>query len=123
MSSLPSGSAKIAMWQTPVSKGAAHELDALGLERGARRGHVVAAQRPRVALLGNERHPLLLGLPDPEAGVAGPLLPLGVRVGAQPQDAAVERSGALGVLGGDAEEVESFDDSHSTSRPRIAARI
>jgi hypothetical protein len=31
MSSLPSGSAKIAMWQTPVSKVRAEELDALGL--------------------------------------------------------------------------------------------
>src|SRR3954470_12055136 len=96
-------------------EGVAEELDSLGLEHGAHLSDVVAAQRPRVALLGDERHALLLGLPDPEARVAGPLLPLSVLVGAQPQDAAVEGAGALGVLGGDTEEVESFDDSHETS--------
>src|SRR4051795_7022463 len=100
-------------------EGVAEELDALGLERRAHLGDVVAAQRPRVALLGDERHPLLLGLPDPETRVAGPLLPFGVLVGAQPQDLAVEGAGALGVLGRDAEEVESFDDSHRTMLPRI----
>src|SRR4051812_34108789 len=97
-------------------EGVAEELDALGLEHGAHLSDVVAAQRPRVALLGDERHALLLGLPDPEARVAGPLLPLSVLVRAQPQDAAVEGAGALGVLGGDAEEVESFDDSHDGPR-------
>src|SRR4051812_3086639 len=101
-------------------EGVAEELDALRLERRAHLGHVVAAQRPRVALLGDERHALLLGLPDPEARVAGPLLPLGVLVGAHPEDVAVEGAGALGVLGGDAEEVESFDDGHRDRLPRVA---
>jgi hypothetical protein len=47
------------------------------------------------------------------------LLPLGVLVGPQPQDAAVEGAGALGVLRGDAEEVESFNDSHGMRLPQI----
>src|SRR3954470_19976066 len=64
-------------------EGVAEELDALGLEHRAHLGDAIAAQRPRVALLGDERHPLLLGLPDPETRVPGPLLPFGVLVGAQ----------------------------------------
>src|SRR3954470_9325009 len=100
-------------------EGVAEELDALGLEHRAHLGDVVAAQRPWVALLGHERHALLLGLPDPEACVAGPLLPLGVLVGPQSQDVAVEGAGALGIPGRDAEEVESFYDSHGTRLSRI----
>src|SRR3954449_966233 len=84
-------------------EGVAEELNALGLERRAHLGNVVAAQRPRVALLRDERHPLLLGLPDAEAGIARPLLPLGVLVGAESQDVAVEGARALGVLRGHAE--------------------
>src|SRR5262249_18333388 len=83
-------------------------------------GDVVAAQRPRVALLRDERHPLLLGLPDPEARVAGPLLPRGVLVRTHPEDVAVEGAGALGGSRRDAEAVESFDDSHAARTPRIA---
>src|SRR3954453_21391006 len=104
-------------------EGVAEELDALGLERRAHLGHVVAAQRPRVALLGDERHPLLLRLPDAEARVAGPLLPRGVLVGPHSQDVAVEGAGALGVPGRDAEEVESFDDSHATRLPPIEVKM
>jgi Bacterial low temperature requirement A protein (LtrA) len=44
----------------PGVEGLAEELDALGLERRARRGDVVAAQRPRVALLRDERPALPL---------------------------------------------------------------
>jgi hypothetical protein len=75
-----------------------------------------------VALLGGERHALLLGLPDREARVAGPLLVLGVLVGTHAEDVAVEGAGAVGVLGRDAEEVESFDRSHAPTLSRITAR-
>src|SRR4051794_24746019 len=98
------------------------ELHALRLERRARLRDVVAPQRPRVALLRDERHALLLGLPDAEARVAGPLLPFGVFVGSHAQDVAIERAGALGVLRRHAEEVESFDDSHRATVPQIAVR-
>jgi len=57
-------------------EGVAGELDALGLQLGARRGDVVDVQRRvRVALRG-ELHPHLLRLPDPEARVADPELEL-----------------------------------------------
>jgi hypothetical protein len=103
----------------PRVEGVAKELDALRLQHRTHLGHVVAAQRPRVALLGDERHALPLGLPDPEARLAGPLLPLGMLVGPHPQDAAIEGTGALGVLSRDAEEVESFDHRHKTRLPPI----
>src|SRR3954469_24906521 len=104
-------------------EGVAEELDTLGLEGRAHLADVIAAQRPRVPLLGDERHAVLLGLPDSETGVAGPLLPLGVLVGTQPQHASVEGPGAVGVPGGDAEEVESFDNSHGTRRTRIEVNM
>jgi hypothetical protein len=44
-------------------------------------------------------------------------------VGAQPQDAAVEGTGALGVLRGDAEEVESFNNSDGTRLPQIEVDV
>jgi hypothetical protein len=46
-----------------------------------------------------------------------------VLVGAQPEDASVEGAGALGVLGRDAEEVESFDDSHGTRVPHLDGKM
>ena len=47
---MPSGSVKNAMWQTPVSR-VAGELDALGLELGARPRDVVDAQGEVAVLL------------------------------------------------------------------------
>ena len=93
MSSLPSGSAKIAMWQTPVSNVSPKNWTPL------------ASSTARISATSSQR--------------SGPPLPLGMLVGAQPQDAAVEGAGALGVLRGDAEEVESFNDSHGARLPQI----
>ena len=51
-----------------------------------------------IAGLGDELHPDPLGLPDDEAGAAGPLLTLRVLVGAHAEDVAIEAACARGVL-------------------------
>ena len=105
-------------------EGLAEEGHALGLELGAPRVDVIHAQRQRIAGLGDEFQPDLLGLPDDEARVARPLLVLRMLVGAHAQDVAVEAACALGVLRGDADEVELLDECHapqSFNRPRRGA--
>src|SRR3954452_5848581 len=78
----------------------AQKLHALGFERRAHLGDIVAAQGPWVALLRDEGPAHLLGLPDPEARVAGPLLPFSVRVGSHPRASAIEGTGARGACDG-----------------------
>jgi hypothetical protein len=115
---LPSGSAKIAMWQTPVSSVSPKKVT-------ARRADVLDAQRQRIAGLGDELHPDRLRLPDDEAGVARPLLVLRVRIGAHAEHIAVEAACALGVPRGDADEVELLDECHapqSGNRLQLALR-
>jgi hypothetical protein len=84
MRSLPSGSLKNAMWQTPVSRMPPWNSTHLA-SSAARGGHVVDAERQRIALLRDERHADPLGLPDPEARVPRPALELRVLVRTQPR--------------------------------------
>jgi hypothetical protein len=121
---LPSGSAKIAMWHTPVSRVSPKKVTPLDQLR-ARRLDVLDAHWQRIAGLGDELHPDPHGLPDDEAGVARPLLVLRVLIGAHAEDVAVEAARAPGVLRGDADEVELFDECHarqSVSQLRSGSR-
>ena len=96
------------------------DLDALGGQSGEL-GVDVADVEPEGELVVGHRSGGAGQLQQPaaeEEDRAGPPLPVDV----QPEDVAVEGAGALGVLGGDAEEVESFDDSHAARIPRICGR-
>ena len=106
---MPSGSEKNAMCQTPVSKMSPAKSTPLALSFGTGGGDIVGPKRVRVALLGDERHAKLLGLPDAGARVASPLLIVSALVGAKAKGVAVEATGAAGVLRGYAEEVKSCD--------------
>ena len=103
------------MWQTPVSKVSPANSTPLA-SSSARVAATSSHPSPWVALLDDVRHPHLLGLPDAEARIAGPLLIGFVLVGAKAKRVAVEAAGAVGVLGGDADEVESGDHGGGISR-------
>src|SRR4051794_20113993 len=74
-------------------------------------------------LLRRERHAQARRLPDAEARRAGPELEARVLVGAQPQRVHIERARALGVLGGDAYEVEPADLHVASVSGRFRGRL
>ena len=79
------------MWQTPVSSISPANVDALGLELGARRGDVVDVQREVGVLLRRELHPNCAGSQIPRQVSPDPEVVLRLAVGAQPERLAVER--------------------------------
>src|SRR5437879_13642307 len=109
MRSLPSGSVKNAMWQTPVSRVSPANTTPLGLEFGASGHHVINMEGGVGVLLGRELHAESLRLPDAEARFARPDFEAPMVVRSQPERVDVERARSLGVLRRDGHEVELAD--------------
>ena len=92
----------------------AEKLDALCLELRPRLGDVIDVQRRMGARLGLELHPVSRWLPDAETGLTYPELKARALVRPQAQCLDVEGARALGVLGGDGDEVELLKQAQPT---------
>ena len=106
----------------------AQELDSLRLEFLPSGSDVVDVDRGVPVSLRRELHAELLGLPDAEAGVAGPEVVCGVGVLAQPKRFDVELLGSVGVLGRNADEVDFGDQGMPpggswVGPPRLRSRL
>ena len=116
------------MWQTPVSNVSPRNSTPFA-SSSSRAAATSSTWKRRVSVsLRRELHPELLGLPDAEAGVAGPEVVLRPCWSwRRPSVSDVELLGAVGVLGWDADEVDFADqgmppEGLRSGHPRLRSR-
>lgn len=97
ISAFPSGSSKIAMWQTPVSNVSPRNSTPFGLELGPSRRYVFDVKCRMASLCGRELHPLLGRFPNPETSLVDPEFILRLVVLAETERVYVESAGAVGI--------------------------